>query len=211
VASPDPLLHLVAGPNGAGKTTLAARVIAPVTHLPFVNADVIAAERWPLAQAEHAYDASQVAAQVRQELIAARSSFISETVFSHPSKLVLIHDAQDAGYHVTLHVVLVPEDTTVARVHDILQNFDAVVLEAGERFGRAHPHQSIGVAHGFYTLTDCTLTYIVNNYYNGRDEFGVAWNDAALGLDWGIESATLSPRDMGNPSLNEIPVLSLPR
>lgn len=118
MASPDPLLHLVAGPNGAGKTTLAARVIAPVTHLPFVNADVIAAERWPLAQAEHAYDASQVAAQVRQELIAARSSFISETVFSHPSKLVLIHDAQDAGYHVTLHVVLVPEDTTVARVHD---------------------------------------------------------------------------------------------
>jgi len=101
VASPDPVLHLIAGPNGAGKTTLATRVIAPVTHLPFINADVIAAQRWPDAQAEHAYDASQVAAEQRRELIGA-----------------LISDAQDAGYLVTLHVVLVPEGLTVARVGD---------------------------------------------------------------------------------------------
>ena len=118
MASPDPVLHLIAGPNGAGKTTLATRVIAPVTHLPFINADVIAAQRWPDAQAEHAYDASQVAAEQRRELIGARASFITETVFSHPSKLALISDAQDAGYLVTLHVVQVPEGLTVARVGD---------------------------------------------------------------------------------------------
>ena len=118
MASPDPVLHLIAGPNGAGKTTLATRVIAPVTHLPFINADVIAAKLWPDAQAEHAYDASRVAAEQRQELIGARASFITETVFSHPSKLALIRDAQAAGYQVTLHVVLVPEGLTVARVGD---------------------------------------------------------------------------------------------
>lgn len=118
MASPDPVLHLIAGPNGAGKTTLATRVIAPVTRLPFINADVIAAQRWPSAQADHAYDASQVAAEQRRELIGARASFITETVFSHPSKLALIRDAQDAGYLVTLHVVLVPEGLTVARVGD---------------------------------------------------------------------------------------------
>ncbi|MHB1163622.1 MAG: zeta toxin family protein [Candidatus Nanopelagicales bacterium] len=118
MTSPDPVLHLIAGPNGAGKTTLATRVIAPVTHLPVVNADVIAAQRWPDAQAEHAYDASRVAAEQRQELIGARASFITETVFSHPSKLALIRDAHDAGYHVILHVVLVPEGLTVARVAD---------------------------------------------------------------------------------------------
>lgn len=111
-------MHLIAGPNGAGKTTLATRVIAPATRLPFVNADVIAAQRWPAAQAEHAYEASQVAAEQRQDLIAARTSFITETVFSHPSKLALILDAQAAGYHVNLHVVLVPEGLTVARVSD---------------------------------------------------------------------------------------------
>jgi len=118
VASPDPVLHLVAGPNGAGKTTLATRVIAPVTHLPFINADVIAAKLWPDAQVEHSYDASRVAAEQRQELIGARASFITETVFSHPSKLALIRDAQAAGYQVMLHVVLVPEGLTVARVGD---------------------------------------------------------------------------------------------
>ena len=118
MASPDPVLHLVAGPNGAGKTTLATRVIAPVTHLPFINADVIAAQRWPDDQVEHAYDASRVAAEQRKELIGARASFITETVFSHPSKLALIRDAQAAGYQVMLHVVLVPEGLTVARVGD---------------------------------------------------------------------------------------------
>ena len=118
MASPDPVLHLIAGPNGAGKSTLATRVIVPVTHLPFVNADVIAVQRWPQAQAAHAYDASRVAAEQRRSLIADRESFITETVFSHPSKLALIDDALNAGYHVTLHVVLLSESLTVARVAD---------------------------------------------------------------------------------------------
>src|SRR4051794_6263895 len=112
----DPVLHLVAGPNGSGKTTLVTEVLQPVTHLPFVNADVIAAENWPAAQAEHAYDASAAAARERERLIAARTSFITETVFSHPSKLELIELAQRSGYRVELHVVLLPEQTTVERV-----------------------------------------------------------------------------------------------
>jgi len=129
VASPDPVLHLVAGPNGAGKTTLATRVIAPVTRLPFINADVIAAKLWPDAQAEHAYDASRVAAEQRRELIGARASFITETVFSHPSKLALIRHVQEAGYHVRLHVVVVPEATTLARVHDRVRHGGHTVPE----------------------------------------------------------------------------------
>jgi predicted ABC-type ATPase len=115
VASPDPVLHLGAGPNGTGKTTLATRVIVPATGLPFVDADVIAAQHWPTAQAEHAHQASQVASEQRGELIAIRRSFITETFFSHPSTLALIREAHAAGYHVTLHVVLVPDDLTVAR------------------------------------------------------------------------------------------------
>src|SRR4051794_41073579 len=91
----DPVLHLVAGPNGSGKTTLVREVIAPVTHLAFINADVIAAEQWPDAQAEHAYEASRAAAAEREKLLARRVSFITETVFSHPSKLELIRTAQD--------------------------------------------------------------------------------------------------------------------
>lgn len=129
MASSDPVLYLIAGPNGAGKTTLVTRVIAPATHLPFINADVIAAQRWPAAQAEHAYQASDVAAEQRRELIAAGRSFIAETVFSHPSKLALIRDARAVGYHVHLHVVLVPEDLSVARVSDRVRRGGHVVPE----------------------------------------------------------------------------------
>ena len=34
-----------------------------------------------------------------------------------------------------------------------------------------------GVAHGFASLTDLTLTYLVDSYYNPDDELGVAWDD----------------------------------
>ena len=66
-----PVLHLLAGPNGAGKTAFYEHVLAPVTHLPFINAD--------------------------------RTSFVTETVFSHPSKVDLVRAAAAAGYQVTLH------------------------------------------------------------------------------------------------------------
>jgi dTDP-4-dehydrorhamnose 3,5-epimerase len=70
----------------------------------------------------------------------------------------------------------------------------------------------IGVAHGFYALTDCTLIYYVNNYYNSRDEFGVAWDDSALGLDWGnLQAPLVSERDMNNPLMAQIPADLMPR
>jgi len=113
---PSPVLHLLGGPNGAGKSTLAAKVLVPVTHLPFVNADVIAAQLWPDGQAEYAYAASQAAADERTRLMTARASFITETVFSHPSKVELVTLATVLGYLVHLHIVMVPENLSVARV-----------------------------------------------------------------------------------------------
>src|SRR6185437_16557367 len=64
----------------------------------------------------HAYDAAEIAERTRSRLIDLGEPFIAETVFSHPSKLDLIRRAQEAGYHVALHVLLVPEDLSVARV-----------------------------------------------------------------------------------------------
>jgi dTDP-4-dehydrorhamnose 3,5-epimerase len=63
-----------------------------------------------------------------------------------------------------------------------------------------------GVAHGFYAVTDVTLTYLVDNYYDGADEFGVAWNDPTLALAWDVEQPILSGRDQQNPRLGDIPV-----
>jgi dTDP-4-dehydrorhamnose 3,5-epimerase len=67
-----------------------------------------------------------------------------------------------------------------------------------------------GVAHGFVSLSQATLIYFVDNYYDGEDEFGVAWNDPELGLDWNIENPIISERDANNPRLRDIPVDSLP-
>ncbi len=61
-----------------------------------------------------------------------------------------------------------------------------------------------GVAHGFYALTDATLTYIVDNYYDNSDELGVAWDDPDLVVPWGVTAPTLSPRDLSNPRLRDI-------
>jgi len=70
----------------------------------------------------------------------------------------------------------------------------------------------VGVAHGFYALTDCTLLYTVNNYYDGQDEFGVAWDDPDLGLDWRLPTPPrLSARDQANPRLMDILPQVLPR
>jgi len=107
---------VVAGPNGAGKSTYVTRILQPVTHLPFVNADAIAAERWPDAQTEHAYAASRTAAEEREQLIANGTSFITETVFSHQSKVDLVDHAIASGYLVHVHVMLIPVDVTVNRV-----------------------------------------------------------------------------------------------
>lgn len=112
----DPVLQLIVGPNGAGKSTLFETVVGPATHLEFVNADMIAAARWPEDPQAHSYQAAVVAAGLRTELIRQRRSFVTETVFSHESKLELLRDAKSAGYLVTLHVVLVPEELAVARV-----------------------------------------------------------------------------------------------
>jgi predicted ABC-type ATPase len=111
-----PVLHVLAGPNGSGKSTFVREVLAPATHLPFINADEIAEQRWPGRAEEHAYDASAAAAAARDQAIAARRSVITETVFSHPSKVDLINRGLEAGYLVELHVMLVPEDLAVARV-----------------------------------------------------------------------------------------------
>lgn len=68
-----------------------------------------------------------------------------------------------------------------------------------------------GVAHGFYAVTDVTLTYLVDNYYDGGDEFGVAWNDPALGVAWNVTTPLLSGRDAQNPLLRDIAPDRLPQ
>ena len=62
-----------------------------------------------------------------------------------------------------------------------------------------------GVAHGFAALSDLTITYLVDSYYNPEDELGVAWDDPVIGADWGVSDPILSKRDRSNPRRADLP------
>lgn len=63
-----------------------------------------------------------------------------------------------------------------------------------------------GFAHGFAVLSDeAVLQYKCDNYYAPSEERGIAWNDPAIGIEWGIpeDVATLSNKDIQNPRLTD--------
>jgi len=62
-----------------------------------------------------------------------------------------------------------------------------------------------GVAHGFASVTDMTITYLVDGYYNPADELGVAWDDPAIAGVWLVSDPVLSARDEANPARADLP------
>ncbi|MDP4973392.1 MAG: dTDP-4-dehydrorhamnose 3,5-epimerase, partial [Ilumatobacteraceae bacterium] len=100
------------------------------------------------------------------------------------------------GLHYHLHQAdywYVPYGTCRVVLHDLRTGSpsDGVTqtIDLGARPDGTHDHRGIfippGVAHGFASLTDMTITYLVDNYYNPNDELGVAYDDPAIGADWG--------------------------
>ena len=168
-----PVFYLLAGPNGAGKSTL-YKALVQVGTIPdsaeFVNADLHEAAHLqhiadPQARSE---DARQWADARRAELLKAGQSFVSETVFSHESKLALIEEAQKQGFFVMLLVVClddpqrllarvagrvaegghaVPPDRILARYPRTLANLAAAVRLAD----LAILYDSQGVTPGTHT------------------------------------------------------------
>lgn len=135
-------LDLIAGPNGAGKTTLYERVIAPGRQgLPFVNADRIAAERFPGEELERAHEAAAIAARARAALIEARLDFCTETVFSHRSKVDLVTNAAGVGYDVVMHIVMIPLELSGPRVRVRVAGggHDVPAAKLAERYERLWP------------------------------------------------------------------------
>lgn len=64
-----------------------------------------------------------------------------------------------------------------------------------------------GVAHSFVAVTDMTITYLVDSYYNTNDENGVYYLDPSIKADWGVENPIVSDRDKANPLKKDIPEL----
>lgn len=96
-----PIIVALAGPNGAGKSTFFAAHLQ-AAGLRFVNADDFAREL-----KVGAYEAAEIANQVRHALVASRESFVFETVFSDPvgEKVAFLSAAARAGYTVVLFFI----------------------------------------------------------------------------------------------------------
>ena len=46
-----------------------------------------------------------------------------------------------------------------------------------------------GFAHGYLTVSNyAVIGYKVDNYYDSNYEFGIAYDDPKINIDWGIES-----------------------
>lgn len=64
-----------------------------------------------------------------------------------------------------------------------------------------------GCLHGFSVLEEGTVfAYKCDNFYTKAAEFGIAYDDATLGIDWHLEknSMIVSEKDRELPSFNEV-------
>lgn len=121
-------LYLLCGGNGAGKTTFYRQHLRP-EGIQFVNADEIAKQFNHLDPQARDSLAWKQAIERRDRKLARGETFAYETVFSHPSKLELINEAQRLGYVVNLffiwlrdpllHEVRVKHGAEVGERHDV--------------------------------------------------------------------------------------------
>lgn len=67
-----------------------------------------------------------------------------------------------------------------------------------------------GFAHGFAVLSDEVIfQYKCDDFYHPECEGAIAWNDPALGIDWGVpeDKIVLSAKDQSHPLLADVEVL----
>ena len=114
------------------------------------------------------------------------------------------------GLHYHLHQAdywYVPFGSARVVLHDLRTGSPTdgatLTIDLGRQADGTQSHNGVfippGIAHGFAALTDMTITYLVDGYYNPADELGVAWDDPAIDADWGLAEPILSERDKANP------------
>lgn len=58
-----------------------------------------------------------------------------------------------------------------------------------------------GFAHGYQTLVNNSeVLYGVTNYYSASNEVGLRYNDPSLKIDWPLDVAEISEKDMSYPN-----------
>lgn len=86
--------------------------------------------------------------------------------------------------------------------------WDAVILSAENKRQFWIPE---GFAHGFAVLSERAIfSYLCTAQYDRAADAGVRWNDAAVGIDWPIDSPLLSEKDGKAPFLADVAENRLP-
>lgn len=63
-----------------------------------------------------------------------------------------------------------------------------------------------GFAHGFCVLSETAdLIYKCTDLYSADDDFGILWNDPAIGIRWPVSAPFLSSKDSALPRLAHVP------
>ncbi|MFV0317025.1 MAG: dTDP-4-dehydrorhamnose 3,5-epimerase family protein [Microthrixaceae bacterium] len=126
------------------------------------------------------------------------------------------------GLHYHLHQAdywYVPFGHARVVLHDLRRGSETdgntQMIDLGEVDGGDNEHLGVyippGVAHGFSSITDMAITYLVDGYYNPADELGVAWDDPDIAADWGLDAEPiLSERDRSNPRRADIEAMWQP-
>lgn len=125
------------------------------------------------------------------------------------------------GLHYHLHQSdywYVPQGQVQVVLHDLRiaspTERATTCIYLGAQSDGSHCHDGVyippGVAHGFAAITDCTLTYLVDAYYNPTDELGVCWNDPEIAANWDVAAPLLSQRDRANPKRHLLARQNLP-
>ena len=84
----------------------------------------------------------------------------------------------------------------------------AVILSAENKRQFCIPE---GFAHGFAVLSERAIfSYLCTAQYDRSADAGLRWNDAAIGIDWPIDSPVLSEKDGKAPFLADVAEDGLP-
>jgi dTDP-4-dehydrorhamnose 3,5-epimerase len=64
----------------------------------------------------------------------------------------------------------------------------------------------VGCAHGFCVVSDVAIfSYKCSDVYSPETQFGIAYDDPAIGIEWPVADPILSPKDRELPRLADVP------
>lgn len=102
-------------------------------------------------------------------------------------------------------------------IHDVVVDLRRSSKTFGQWLGArlsAEAKQQIwvpaGFAHGFVVTSETALVvYKCTDSYNAKAEWGIAWDDPDLGIEWPVKDPVLSDKDKVYPRLKQLPAHAL--